>query len=294
MTTVGREPSVCLLTGSSGYLGGRVAHAFREQGWRVVEVTRRPSPDTDAIRHELGADLPAGTLPSAAALVHCAYDFSQRSWRDIHRINVEGSARLMRAARAAGVPRTIYISSISAFPGCRSLYGAAKLETEAIAQELGAVVIRPGLIWGNPPGAMFGSLVTQVDGARVVPLVGGGTQVQFLVHEHDLSDAIVRFAAGDIAPSPHPVTIANEEPHTMRQLLERIGAARGKKLSCVSVPWRPVWAALKLAEALGLPTPFRSDSLVSLMYQNPRPSFGEQRQLGISCRPFTPESLLRG
>ena len=52
------------------------------------------------------------------------------------------------------------------------------------------------------------------------------------------------------------------------------------------LPWRPVWLALRVAEAAGLRPGFRSDSLVSLMYQNPKPDFDPMHKLGIQCRPF--------
>ena len=57
-------------------------------------------------------------------------------------------------------------------------------------------------------------------------------------------------------------------------------------MAMLPVPWRLVWAALKAAEISGVPTRFRSDSLVSLMYQNPQPSFLLQRELNVNCRPF--------
>src|SRR4029453_12836698 len=174
-------------------------------------------------------------------------DFSQRQAADIRRVNVDGSAALLRAARDARVERLIYISSISAFEACRSVYGLTKLESEAIARSVNATVIRPGLIWGTPAGAMFKSLVDQVVGARLLPLVGGGA-FQYLVHEDDLTDAIARFAEGALPTPAEPITIAHRQPWTVRQLLVEIAAAQGKQVSFIPLPWRPVWAILKAAE----------------------------------------------
>ena len=78
-----------------------------------------------------------------SALVHCAYDFKPLRWDEIRAVNVEGARKLFPAARAAGVEKIICISSISAYDGCRSLYGKAKLEIEKIALDNGALVIRP-------------------------------------------------------------------------------------------------------------------------------------------------------
>src|SRR5439155_20784626 len=87
-----------------------------------------------------------------------------------------------------------------------------------------------------------------------------------------------------------PITIAHEQPWMFRQILQEIARAKGRPISFLPVPWRLLWAALKCGELCHIPLNFRSDSLVSLMYQNPHPAFGPQRELGVACRPFRVES----
>jgi len=280
------NPKTCLVTGASGYLGGRVKAALQRRGWHVVELTRQPAPGSGAVKFQLGEEVSPEILAGAKGLVHCAYDFKQLSWADIFRVNVAGSEKLLRAARQARIENLVHISSISAFDGCRSLYGKAKLETEKIAHSVGAFVLRPGLIYGDSPDGMFGKLIHQVEKASVLPLFGGGSQIQYLVHEADLCAFIGDCAEGKVSPPATPVIIANEQPWTFRQILEAIARANEKTLSFIPVPWRLVWAAIKGAELCRVPLNFRSDSLVSLIYQNPRPSFAEQRELKIVCRPF--------
>src|SRR5689334_10773987 len=95
--TTATQP-ICLVTGTGGNLGGRVKAALEQRGWRVIGLTRHPGPRGDEKPFQLGADIAPATLAGADALVHCAYDFSVRSWADIHRVNVEGSEKLFRAA----------------------------------------------------------------------------------------------------------------------------------------------------------------------------------------------------
>jgi nucleoside-diphosphate-sugar epimerase len=192
----------------------------------------------------------------------------------------------LEAARSAGVKKLVCISSISAFEGCRSLYGRAKLEIERLALAHGALVLRPGLIYGDRPGAMFGRLVEQVRKASFLPLPGGGGQVQYLVHNEDLLAFIQRHLRGQVPEVGRPFTAAHEQPWTFRQVLAEIARAVGKTPRFVPIPWRPLWAVLKMAEACRLPLGFRSDSLVSLMHQNPRPDFGPNAAAGLVCRPF--------
>lgn len=277
---------VSFVSGAGGYLGSRLTAALEQRGWQAIELTRTPKPGGRAIPFQLGMEISPSTLAGGRALVHCAYDFGPLAWRDIYRVNVIGTEKLLRAARQAGVKELIYISSISAFKGCRSLYGAAKLEAETIAQSLGAIIIRPGLIWGDSPGAMFGRLVRQVQHARVLPLLGRGRQIQYLAHDQDLVAFLIECASGRVSPQIGPITVAHERGWQLRHILEEIAKAKRKRLSFVPVPWRIAWALIKCAELVGMRLEFRSDSLMSLMHQNPNPSFVAQHTLKINCRPF--------
>jgi nucleoside-diphosphate-sugar epimerase len=284
---------VCAITGAGGYVGGCLKNHFAARGWEVLELTRQPKPGGRAVAFQLGAEVSTQALTGVTALVHCAYDFKPLRWEEICRVNVEGTRKVLEAARAAGVKRSVCVSTISAYPGCRSLYGKAKLEIEKIASATGALVVRPGLVYGSGPGGMFGKLVAQVRGSSVIPLIGDGSQIQFLVHHEDLSVFIETFTAGSQSPGPGLLTAAHPQPWPFRQLLLEIARALNKKVTFVPLPWRLVWAGLKGAETCGLRLNFRSDSLVSLMHQNPRPDFTPNAGAGLLCRPFQIESLHR-
>jgi nucleoside-diphosphate-sugar epimerase len=261
--------------------------AFQGRGWQVKELTRKSAAGTGSVRFQLGEEVEPTVFEGVQALVHCAYDFKALSWREIYETNVLGTERLLKAAKQSGVERLIYISSISSFEGARSLYGKAKLEAEQVAKNLNAFIIRPGLIFGEPAGAMFGKLQQQVASASVLPLFGGGSQIQFLVHEEDLCNFICQCAEGKHPGfEGRPITVANEEPITFRGILEELARAKGKKLRFLPVPWRLAWAGIKAAELCRVRLNFRSDSLVSLMHQNPAPDFKAKQELGIECRSF--------
>lgn len=273
----------CLLTGANGYLGGLIARRLRERGWDVVGMTRNPKPGE--VKFVLGEPVAIDSLRGADALIHCAYDFKPTTWDGIRATNVEGSAHLFRAARDAGVPRTLLISTISAYDGCVSMYGRAKLEIEAHAREAGAWVIRPGLIYGDTPGAMFGRLVSQVRAASLVPMPGDGRQMMFTVHEDDLTEAIAR--ALETSPAAaEPVTVANETPIAFRDIMQGIAAKLDRKLTILPVPWRAMWLGLRGAEVARVPIGLRSDSLVSLVNQDAAPRLNAEALLGVRCRPF--------
>jgi nucleoside-diphosphate-sugar epimerase len=278
--------NICAITGSNGYVGGCVSNYFAARGWEILELIRQPKPGARAIAFQLGANISPQSLAGITALVHCAYDLKLVRWKEIRAVNVEGSRKILEAARIAKIPKIVFISSISAFDGCRSLYGRAKLEIEKIALENGALVIRPGLVYGGGPGGMFGKLVAQIRKSSVVPLAGDGAQRQFLVHDEDLCAFIEKFAAGNIRLAPRILTAANEQPLAFKQLLLEIARALGKEPKFIPLPRRLVWAGMKSAEMCGLKLSFRSDSLVSLMHPNPKPDFSANLETGLVCRPF--------
>ena len=282
---------VCAITGSNGYVGGCLKNHFAARGWEIRELTRRPPPGTRGIAFQLGAEIAPPALAGANALVHCAYDFNPLRWDEIRAVNIEGARKLFPAARAAGVEKLVFISSISAYDGCRSLYGKAKLEIEKIARDHGALVIRPGLVYGSGPGGMFGKLTAQVRKSSVIPLIGDGSQIQFLVHHEDLAAFIEAYATGKVPGAPAVLTAANPQPWPFRQLLLEIARRLGKTVKFIPLPWRLVWLGLKSAEVCGLRLNFRSDSLVSLMHQNPTPDFSPNAAAGLVCRPLAADKL---
>jgi nucleoside-diphosphate-sugar epimerase len=285
------DKKICAITGSNGYVGGCVKNYFAAHGWEIMELARQPKPGTRGIKFQLGGEISPASLAGVSVLVHCAYDFKPLRWDEIRAVNVVGTGKLFQAARVAGVGKIIFISSISAYDGCRSLYGKAKLEIEKLALAHGALVIRPGLVYGSGPGGMFGKLTAQVRQSSVIPMIGDGSQIQFLVHDEDLSSFIERYAKGEIKIVLRILTAANEQSWTFKQLLLEIAHALGKKPRFIPLPWRFVWAGLKAAELCGIKLNFRSDSLVSLMHQNPKPDFLENSKAGLVCRPFEIEKL---
>jgi nucleoside-diphosphate-sugar epimerase len=138
---------------------------------------------------------------------------------------------------------------------------------------------------------MFGKLVSQVHKSSLIPLIGDGSQIQFLVHQDDLCAFIERYAAGSIRPGAPILTAAHPQPWPLRDLLRVISRKLNKKVVFIPLPWRLVRAGLKSAEMCGLKLNFRSDSLVSLVYQNPHPDFSTNAEAGLVCRAFNPDDL---
>ncbi len=272
-------PSAIAITGASGFVGGAIARAFRQQGAEVLELGRRPAAAQSQWHpFTLGDDPEALPWEKIGTLIHAAWDFRPHRPEAIESINVQGSLRLLQSAHRHGVRRGVFISSMSAFEGCRSLYGQGKLRIEAEALRLGYAAVRPGLVFGDRPGGTLGSIYRVAKLSPILPLIGDGSFPQYLAHVDDLAALVSRLATSDNAPA-RPLCAAHPEAVPFRELLQRIGQQLDKRLYLIPIPWPLVLNGIRTLETLRLPTPFRSDSLIGLVYQNQTPDFSEAAAL---------------
>jgi dTDP-4-dehydrorhamnose reductase len=152
-----------LLTGASGYVGGRVVEQAPAD-WDVHAQWRSRQPPPGATPHRLDladgagfADLVRRTRPDV--VLHAAYDMAAGG-----EPNLLWSGNVFAAARGAGVP-LVFVSTDLVFDGRRGWYredeppnptleyGRWKADMERRALEQGGVVVRTSLVWGLDPVA---------------------------------------------------------------------------------------------------------------------------------------------
>jgi UDP-glucose 4-epimerase len=244
------------VTGASGNVGTALLRRLTTPATGVAEIrglARRHPPDVapyDRVRWER-TDLgePASEevlerfLDGVDAVVHLAWALQSGRRPDLlHRVNVEGSRRVVRAATAAGVAQFVHMSSISAYAagpvGYRvsedwpttgipsSQYSRDKSEAERVVRNVAArqtemtlTVARPTLVLQPEAGSelgryflgplVFGAARMLPGGvARSLPLPLPRLAVSF-VHADDVADALVRMldrrAAGPFNLAAEPL-----------------------------------------------------------------------------------------
>lgn len=262
----------CIVSGTSGYVGGVIARALERRGHDVVRLQRTSDGSQQLLSFDLRRDFDASHFAETAAFVHCAWDMAATSWADISAANIEGSRRILLAAQSAGVPKIVFVSSVSAFPGCRSRYGRAKLAVEETARAIGALVVRPGLVFGDRSGGMVGKLNETVASSSVVPVIAANSPM-YCCHEDDLADFVCGYIDDSrpvpSAPFAQPQVAASRLPVTLRRILRTLAARQGRKIHLVPLPWPLVWLALRTLELLGVRAGFKSDSILGAVFTNP-------------------------
>ena len=210
-----------LVTGASGFIGGRLVPALLEQGFAVRAQRRhlRGGTATPVAAEVVLADLADDAALLAAcdsvhAVVHCAghahaFHGGRRAARLHDEINHQAVRRLAALAAHAGVRHFVLLSSVKAMgaPGAvvadeqwlpppTTPYGEAKRAAELAVQEVAAhssmtfTMLRPAMVYG--PGSR-GNLERMLQGVAAgwfPPLPETGA-VRSLVHVDDLIDAIL-------------------------------------------------------------------------------------------------------
>jgi dihydroflavonol-4-reductase len=249
-----------LITGATGFVGGHLAETLRRQGHEVVALVR--SPAKAAALREIGVELIAGDLHDVEAVrsaargaevvYHVAGLTAARSEAEFHRINVEGTARLLAAAAEAGASRFVLVSSLAAAGpsprgGRRSApdptepvtqYGRSKAAAEEVVRGGGMpwTIARPPAVYGPRDTELL--KVFRIAKLGVAPVFDDGSQDLSLVYGPDLAEALVAMgstptAAGRIYYPAHPEVI------TSGALVRAIGATMGRRMRLIPLP-RPV------------------------------------------------------
>lgn len=266
----GRSTVKVLVTGATSLLLRRVAEAVVERGDEVVCLQRHRA-DLD-VTQVLGDVRDSAVVRRAVegcdAVIHGAAKVGVvGSWEEYRSVNVDGTAAVLAAVRAAAIPKLVYVSSPSVAHGGDAIVGGGAepavvgrrrawyAESKALAERLvlsvadpslGVVAVRPHLVWGPGDTQLVGRIVERAASGKLV-LVGGGTA---LVDTTYLDNAVTAHLAALDAVSPgapcdgRAYVIANGEPRPIRDLVAGICLAAG-------VPFAPRTVPVGVARAVG-------------------------------------------
>jgi len=256
-----------------------VLEALRRRGDEVTILARRGSltPGLSSLAtHVVPGDLrdedAIGTLVQGAeAVVHIAAVFRTAGHPDSYYfdVNVGGTARLLDAARAAGVRRFVHTSTVGVHgdveqppadetapiaPG--DIYQATKAEAESLAlraywergQEV--VVLRPGAIYG-PGDRRLLKLFRLIARGRYA-VVGDGRAFYHPVYIDDLVDAFLLALDRDEVVG-EAFIVAGPSYVSQAELAALIARHTGGRVLPFRVPVLPLRAAGALCEAVCVP-----------------------------------------
>jgi len=192
------------ITGATGFIGGMLARRLASADWQTRALVRRGSAhkqpahivtewitgdleDMQSLRH-----LVCGT----DAVVHCAGVVRGADQAYFDRINVDGVARMVKAAAEQHpAPRFLLISSLAAREPHLSFYAASKRQGEKVlalnSGEMPWAILRPPAVYG--PGDRELLPIFRWMARGIAPMIGSGNGRFSLLYVEDLADAITQW-----------------------------------------------------------------------------------------------------
>lgn len=149
------------ITGATGFVGQALLDRALADGAHVRALVRRDQPPRKGVTWVKGdlADARALSrlMKGAEAVIHVAGVVNAPDSAGFEHGNVAGTLSVVEAARKAGVPRFIFVSSLSAREPKLSAYGASKAKAEKLVKASGLdwTIVRPPAIYGPRDREMF-------------------------------------------------------------------------------------------------------------------------------------------
>ena len=265
---------VCLITGATGFIGGRLAQRLVREGYSVRCLVRASS-DTSLL-DELDVQIAVGDLTRARSLARavegCHYVFHcgalVSDWattEEIVRTNVDGTRNLLEASVGASVDRFIHFSTtdVYGFPDgaaideaytatrFRNWYAQTKLDAEAEvrrvekADSMDTVILRPATVYGPGSTDVIGEIARAIEGGHML-LVDGGRAVAGLCYIDNLMDAAVLGLRHEAAPG-QAFNVSDGLGITWKEFTDGLAEGLGRS----KVRWSlPYWMANSVGFAL--------------------------------------------
>jgi UDP-glucose 4-epimerase len=240
-----------LVTGGSGFIGSHVVDKLNEAGHTPVildlaaspwhpEVETRIADLTDAAAvHEAVAGCDAIFHLAAMADVNQVVDAPSRT----DAVNVHGTFNLLEAARAKGLERFLYASTIWVYgnaPGPEPhdedtplvlpphLYTATKLAGEMYCRSyetlygLSTTILRFGIPYGPRarPAAVVPAFIAKAQAGTPLTIAGDGSATRQFVYVEDLAEGMV--AAIALAGAGRIYNLVGDELVSVRQIADTV------------------------------------------------------------------------
>ena len=288
------------VTGATGFVGRHITTVLARRGHAIRALVRAPLRARTLER--LGVELVPGDLADAAAVttlmhranavVHLVGIIVEIGPATFHAVHVEGTRRVVEAARRAGVERFVHMSAVGArdepdaTPYHRTKWHAEELVR---ASGLSHAVFRPSIING-PESAPIRTLARLHRWSPVVPVFGDG---HFPTQPVWVEDVALAFALAVEQPGlGGAFELGGPQVLTYEEFLLAIGRATGHPRPLVHVPLALARAVAGAFDLLGAAAPLTSDQLQMLVEGSATPGNAIESVFGIQPVPFD-QGLIR-
>ncbi len=271
------------MTGATGVVGrallSRLAGDKRSAGKhmpQVVVLSRNVSaasePAVKFVTARLGEpEAWRHALEGCSEFVHMAAQTGKARPEQFERVNVEGTRNALEAARAAGVKRFLFVSSIAAsYPELeRYPYGRSKRAAEALVRESGLewAIVRPTIVMSRR--AAIWHALEGLASLPVTPVFGGGVARIQPIHADDLAECLASWIE-DPSLDRGEYDLGGPEVLAFAEFLRRVRQRKkGSRGPLLALPGKSAIAVLSALERFALPLlPMTAGQLYAFVYDS--------------------------
>ncbi len=286
---------VVLVTGPTGFVGRRVVNELLERNYAVRCLVRAPGSERvfprDAVDVHYGDVNDRNALSSAMlgadAVIHLVAIILQRGQATFDRVNHQGTANVVAAAKQAGTVKDfIHVSAVGASqnPKLPYLYSKWRGEQAVVNSGLPYTILRPSLIFG--PGDEFtNALAALVKVFPLVPVIGMGRNRFQPIHVEDVAKAVV-LALGRSDLKDKTVEIGGPAQLSYNEIVTVLARALGKRRLRFHVPAWAIWPNVLLMQKLLPKPPLNTEELRMLSIRNVAELGEVEESFGFDPRPL--------
>jgi len=237
------------VTGAFSYTGSAIARELLARDRRVRTLVRSPPPAGHPLEGRLDDEAALVRALTGVEVLHNTFWIRFPRGRWTFEWAIAASARLFRAAAAAGVERIVHISVTRPSLSSPYAYFRAKAAVDelALGGPVPATSVRPSLVVGGRQEILVNNIAWFLRRSPAFAVPRRPCRVQ-PVHVDDV--ARIAANAGE-AREPGIVDAVGPEIFTYRELVQQIGAAVGSRARIVALPERAV-AVLGRGAGVGL------------------------------------------
>ncbi len=270
-----------LVTGAAGFIGGALFKELVEYGLDVVGTVLY---EEEAVTlREKGYRVGVLDLASEASWdesltgidivfnIAALFQEVENSEAMFHKVNVDGTLKLLKTAERAGVERFVHCSTVGVHGHVKQIpcteetpynpmdeYHRTKLEGELAVLEYArgladdgmlVTVNRPAMVYGPGDTRMMKLFKTIHSGK--FRMIGSGEVLAHLGYIDDQVDSLILSGVGPREKLHlEAFNIASDQPVTLNDLAGYIAEAAGVKISSFKIPVFPVWFAGLMCEII--------------------------------------------
>ncbi len=280
------------ITGGTGFVGRRLVGRLRAENKDVRVLVHRAKLD---YLINLGAEVVKGDILDSAGLddamsgcdtvIHMVgvWRANMKTYRRLH---IEGAKNVLKAAKAAGIKRFIYISAMGVSLNIATGFYLTKAESEVAVKDANVdyTIFRPAVIIGA--GDMFTTaLVDVIKSSPIVPVLGDGKVLLQPLWVDDLVECIYKsLSLPKTIGQTYDIAGAKARPYDdiLDILMDVLGVSKSK----IHMPLGLLSPVIGMAECIIPNLPISSDELKIMRKDNVCDMSKVKRDFGLKPTGF--------